>query len=208
MDTRKSPEVWGRLSDESARAHAAFLVYRDLPPPERSIAAAWRRWTDNAGAGRASPFFEEWARKHAWSDRARAFDFHIERIRQRGMEAAIEAEAMKRAQQAEQMRGRYNEILARTFEDVIAYLESGNFVQNMRPSDVISITKIYFEATRHFRDPLQQNEKMADLTPDELAELEKIVSQVEARDRGLDKNSEEGSMNGEEDSEPAQDEQG
>ena len=45
---------------------------------------------------------------------------------------------------------------------------------------------------------------MADWTPDEQAELEKIVGEIEARDKERDKESKEGSENGEEGSEHAE----
>jgi hypothetical protein len=81
-------------------------------------------------------------------------------------------------------------------------------VENMRPSDVINVMKVYFEATKHFGESLQQNEQeIADLTPDELADLDKIVGEIETRDndRGS-KESEVGSDDGEEDSEDSGDE--
>src|SRR5215212_10436096 len=47
MDTKNSPEVWDRLTNESGRAYEAFKVYMYLPPAERTVTAAWRRWTEN-----------------------------------------------------------------------------------------------------------------------------------------------------------------
>ena len=86
MDTKRSPELWDKLESESSRAFEAFKLFMYLPPAERSVAGAWREWTDNPEAGRPSPFFEGWAREYAWPERARAYDAHIERIRRRGME--------------------------------------------------------------------------------------------------------------------------
>jgi hypothetical protein len=82
MDTTKrSPELWDKLESESSRAFEAFKLFMYLPPAERSVSGAWREWTDNPEAGRPSPFFEGWAREHAWPERAQAYDSHIERIR-------------------------------------------------------------------------------------------------------------------------------
>ena len=199
-------ELWHQLDIESDRAHDAFKCYMLLPPAERSVVRAWREWTGNPDAKREPPYFAGWAKDYAWSDRARARDHHLEVIRERGMEAAIQQEAAEQARQAERVRGRFNEILARTYLDAIEYMESGQFVEDMRPSDVISITKIYFEATRHFGQSLQQNEReIADLTPDELAELDMIVGEIEARDKERNKESEEESEDGEEGSKDAED---
>jgi hypothetical protein len=100
MDTKKSPEVWDQLTNESGRAFEAFKVYMYLPPAERTVTAAWRLWSENPEAARPSPVFEGWAREYAWSDRARAHDHHIELIRRRGMENVIEEEAAKQARQS------------------------------------------------------------------------------------------------------------
>ena len=199
-------ELWHQLDNESDRAHDAFKCYMLLPPADRSLRAAWREWTGNMDAKREPPYFAGWAKDYAWGDRARARDHHLEVIRERGMEAAIEQEAAEQARQAERVRGRFNEILARTYLEAIEYMESGQFVEDMRPSDVISITKIYFEATRHIGQSLQQNEReIADLTPDELAELDMIVGEIEARDKERNKESEEESEDGEEGSKDAED---
>src|ERR671920_1079894 len=109
MDTERSPEVWHRLSNESGRAYEAFKVYMFMSPAERSLAGAWRLWTENPEAARPSPFFEGWAREHAWPERARAHDHHLELIRERGIEKAIEEEAAQQARQAERVRGRLYE---------------------------------------------------------------------------------------------------
>jgi hypothetical protein len=208
MDTKKSPEVWDQLTNESGRAFEAFKVYMYLPPAERTVTAAWRLWSENPEAARPSPFFKEWAREYAWPERARAYDVHIEHIRRRGMEKAIEKETEWQARQVERVRNRYNELLARTYLEAIEYMESGDFDRNLRPSDVVNVMKVYFEATKHFGESLQQNEQeIADLIPDELAELDRIVGEIEASDTKLDKESEEGSENSEVDPEEAEGEQ-
>jgi hypothetical protein len=53
MDAKESPEVWDQLTNESSRACEAFKLFMHLPPAERSIAAAWRVWTDNSDAAGA-----------------------------------------------------------------------------------------------------------------------------------------------------------
>jgi hypothetical protein len=204
---KNSPELWHQLSNETPRSYEAFKVFMYLPPAERSVVGAWREWSGNPDAKREPPYFAGWSKDYAWSDRARAHDHHLEVIRERGMEAAIEREAAEQTRQVERVRNRYNEILARTYDDVISYLESEQFVENLRPSDVINVMKVYFEATKHFGESLQQREnEMADWTPDEQAELERIVNEIETRDKERDKESEQESEDGEEGSEDAEDE--
>jgi hypothetical protein len=200
-----SRELWHQLDNESDRAHDAFKYYMLLPPAERTIISARREWTGNPDAKREPPYFAAWAKDYGWSDRARARDHHLEVIRERGMEAAIEQEAAQQARQAERVRNRYNELLARTYLEAIEYMESGDFVRNMRPSDVINVMKVYFEATKFFGESLQQNEReIADLTPDELAELDRIVDEIETRAQERNKKSEEESEDGEEDAEDSE----
>jgi hypothetical protein len=55
MDTKNSPEVWDRLTNESGRAYEAFKVYMYMSPAERSLAGGWREWTENPEAVRPAP---------------------------------------------------------------------------------------------------------------------------------------------------------
>jgi hypothetical protein len=159
MDTEKSPEVWDRLSNESGRAYEAFKVYMYMSPAERTVVGAWRLWTENPEAARPSPFFEGWAREYAWSERARAHDHHIELIRERGMEKAIEEEAEFQARQVEQMRFRYNELMSTLYMRAIEWLEDSEWTRsNLRSGDVIKIVSLY-----------QEEKKMAQVEPASLS---------------------------------------
>jgi hypothetical protein len=113
-------ELWHQLDNESDRAHDAFKCYMLLPPAGRSVVGAWREWSGNMDAKREPPYFAGWAKDYAWSDRARARDHHLEVIRERGMEEAIEQEAALQARQAERVRGRFYELMAITYERAIA----------------------------------------------------------------------------------------
>jgi hypothetical protein len=142
----KSPEIWDQLTHESARAFQAFKIYMYMNPAERSVARTWREWTDNPEAKRPSPFFEEWAREYAWSERARAHDAHIERIRRRAMEKAIAEEAEFQARQVEQMRFRYSELMSVLYARAIEWLEDSEWAKsNLRSGDVVKIVSLYQE---------------------------------------------------------------
>ena len=64
------PELWERLSNknESSRAFAAFCIYRDLPPTERSLAKIAQ--THN----KSIAVIASWSTKYEWVKRATAFD--------------------------------------------------------------------------------------------------------------------------------------
>jgi hypothetical protein len=72
LDTKRSPEVWDRLSNESGRACEVFKFYMYMSPAERSVVGAWREWTENPDAARPSPYFEGW-RSYEWSDEINAY---------------------------------------------------------------------------------------------------------------------------------------
>jgi len=186
MDTERR-ELWDQLQNEPKRAFHAFQTFLRLPSGSRTVVEAYRRHVDNPQATRVSDTWTKWSKTFAWSPRAEAYDHHLELIRERAVEEAIKDEAQQMAREAERSRYRYNELLARNFDAVIEYLESGEFVEDMRPSDVINITKNFFEATKHFGGLLQQREnEMVDWTPDEQAELERIVGEIEACDMERD----------------------
>ena len=75
------PELWERLADknESSRAFAAFCVYRDLPPMERSLDKAYtlsKNDGTNAVQKRytANGTWQGWSTQYDWVNRAKAFD--------------------------------------------------------------------------------------------------------------------------------------
>jgi hypothetical protein len=70
------PEPWDRQGDESAHDFASFTVYRNLGP-KRTYAATARV----LGVTSTSNLSKK-ATLHNWQDRAEAWDFYIDRIRQ------------------------------------------------------------------------------------------------------------------------------
>jgi hypothetical protein len=57
------------------------------------------------------------------------------------MENALEEGAVKQARQLERVRGRFNELMALTYERAIEYLEGNDFVTQLRRADVVRILK-------------------------------------------------------------------
>jgi hypothetical protein len=198
MDTKKSPEVWDRLSNESGRAYEAFKVYMYISPAERSVVGAWREWTENPEAARPSPFFEGWAREYAWSDRARAHDHHIELIRERGMEKAIEQEAEFQARQVEQVRFRYQELLSVAYAKAMEWFEDSDWSRaDLRASDVIKIIQLHAEATEKLGEPAVGPEAEGDWDEEEDDEIgRRIVEEVDAEAESDPEDATEGSEEG------------
>jgi hypothetical protein len=52
------------------------------------------------------------------------------------MEMVIQQQAEEQARQVERMRSRFNELMTIAYCEAIDYLESGDFLSQMRPQDV------------------------------------------------------------------------
>lgn len=170
-----------------------------MSPAERSLAGAWREWTENPEAVRPSPFFEGWAREHAWSERARAHDTHIDHIRRRGTKEAMEDGAAKLTRQVARVRGRFHELMAITYEKAIDYLEEDDFATQLKPADVVQILKLHRETVHKLAgsetDTPGENATVH-WSEDEQRELEAILDEIDT---------EEGSNEGEENVEDSED---
>lgn len=91
---------WDRIPEEGSRAYAAFVVYRDLPPRERSLLATERIQRRKPDVPTATGRYVEWFRAWNWLKRAQAWDEHLDRLAQRTREE--EHETLIRAHQARQ----------------------------------------------------------------------------------------------------------
>src|SRR5215210_8407527 len=143
MDTKK--ELWDRLDGEPSRAYEAFRTFLSLPSGDRTMVTAYRQYVGNPDASKVSDAWNEWARRYAWKERARAYDAHIDRIRQNAMEKAIEEEAAEQARQAERQRNRLNELMALGYAQAMEYLEELD-PSTMRFSDVAQVIRLHMDA--------------------------------------------------------------
>lgn len=66
-------EPWAIQLGESAKSFHAFCIFRDLPITDRTLAAAYRK-ASGRDVERPPGRWSEWARKHHWIERARAWD--------------------------------------------------------------------------------------------------------------------------------------
>lgn len=81
-------QPWDRLPEESAKAYAAFCIYRGLPLKERSRDIAYRLsrgWAADVKT-LASGGWTKWSKDYRWLERASAHDEHIEREARKGEE--------------------------------------------------------------------------------------------------------------------------
>jgi hypothetical protein len=94
---RPPPEPWEMQDGEDARPFSAFILYRDLPPHDRSYAEVARR----VGVTKAA--VSQMGARWFWQDRIRAWDQHCDAIRRQTQLAEIESMARRHAQVADGM---------------------------------------------------------------------------------------------------------
>jgi hypothetical protein len=128
---------WEQTLDESAKAYAAFCIYRDLGP-RRSVDEASRRYHRGSGQGaqhapsrrspRASGTIRRWAQHWNWATRARAWDQEAQRLKQKEQHAAIQEMTERHAKESMMLQNKAIERLRllRPEElksrDILAYL--------------------------------------------------------------------------------------
>jgi hypothetical protein len=78
-------DAWDQLPGETARAHAGFAVYRNLPPKSRSLDRAASIFygtevgVDVGGTSGKRRQFERWSARWAWTQRVAEWQAHLDR---------------------------------------------------------------------------------------------------------------------------------
>jgi hypothetical protein len=117
---------------ESARAYAAFCVYRDLSS-SRSLLKAWQQYRLQKGYEQATAVpgaWVKWASAHQWHRRALAYDAYIELAVRRQDEAAHVAEIAAYRQRTRSAATNTYAIARR------ALLLTGQYMETMKPGDL------------------------------------------------------------------------
>ena len=104
-------------------------MYRNLGP-ERTIRLAYRTGTKHANADQVSGRWSQWAKRHEWEDRARAYDAHLEKVELQ----AREREIAKRASEIERRRQQAQD------EAWAIYEELKTKVQQMLKLPIVTVT--------------------------------------------------------------------
>jgi hypothetical protein len=172
-------ELWDRLEPETDRAFEAFRTFLSLPSSDRTMVTAYRCFVGNPDASKVSDAWNEWARRYAWKERARAYDAHIDRIRRNAVEKAVEEEAAEQARQAERIRGNLNELMA------VGHLKTMEFLEELDPSsmrfsDVAQVIRLHIDAIEKLGTG-EEGGREDDWTEEDDEELERIAKEVKAR---------------------------
>ena len=86
MDATTS-QPWEQQAGESGPAYRAFCAFRDMGPG-RSAVKAYGQHTGNAGATQKPGRWNVWSKERRWTERAKAYDWHLESIRLREADEA------------------------------------------------------------------------------------------------------------------------
>ena len=155
--TQQTPPPWERLSNETAKAFAAFCVYRDLPPSRRSLDEAGRLiYGTQAGRKRgATGRLREWAKAHEWASRVAAWDAHCDR-----------ASCQARVDAVRELQQKHETILARVSDKIADSLVGNVDWDSMTPpqamkvlSELIQLQRLVVEepikgeSVEHIADP-------------------------------------------------------
>src|SRR6266404_4146680 len=89
---------------ETLKNHEAFIVYRDLPTSERSIALAARR------LGKNEKLLEKWSSKFYWPERVAAWQRGIEEIEAERRLQQVRAKAERLMQREEEVDEQKHEV--------------------------------------------------------------------------------------------------
>jgi hypothetical protein len=102
-------QVWERQPNETAKAWAAFQIYRDLGS-KRTVAATQEVMERPVGYRR---MLEEWVEKHNWAERVREYDNYLDRI------SRIQREQSKRDEYARKVEA-YRDETERTAKAMVS----------------------------------------------------------------------------------------
>lgn len=91
-------EPWEKREDESAKAYAAFCVYRDTPTKVRKI--------------NRENMDKKWALKFKWRDRAEAYDVYLDGIKREAHQEEIKEMRRRHAELAMDMLNKAAMVLA------------------------------------------------------------------------------------------------
>jgi hypothetical protein len=111
----EAAQPWDRQPGEGGRAFAAFRIYRDLGPVDRSLALVAQ------ATGKSLTWMKEWSRRNRWVGRAAAWDAENQRLSRAQHTKGLEEMARRQALigQLAQQRA-WQRLTAMTDEDVMA----------------------------------------------------------------------------------------
>ena len=125
---------WERARDESTKAHAAFVLYRDLGP-DRSLRAAASQ------LGKSERLLKRWSSRHRWQDRLAAWEERQQAHAEESSRQARDDARERRIRNAEQLE---KVAMAGLHSLVVRDPETGEvrFDQRLKPTDIAALIRV------------------------------------------------------------------
>ena len=179
VESGRGRDPWGRARDESAKAYAAFVVYRDLGP-ERSLRVAAGR------LGKSARLLKRWSSRHRWQERVASWETQQE----------VQAESSREAgEEARERRSRNSEQIEKVAMAGLRSLmvrddETGEvrFDKRLKPGEIAALTGVAFrifptpEAPAPREEAGASTEALAGLREEDLELLLAVLEGEKARE--------------------------
>ena len=127
MSDKRDP--WERRDDETDKAFAAFVAFRDLPPGERTDVAAYAKYQGlkKAKKGKVpAPSWYKWKKENLWDQRVALHDAWVD-------SGDLEATAEKRKEVKGGLWAAIG-LMSKRLKALAPNLEAGQLASNMRAS--------------------------------------------------------------------------
>jgi hypothetical protein len=201
--------AWHRQPEESDKSWAAFCVYRDLPPQERTLTQAYFDFygKDPDISAYNGSLFSAWAKRYRWHERVQQYDNHVDdQIR-----TELEARRLKARLSTADLGQRLREQAADALESLQAIIFTTEKVQqedgtvktvqvpksNLSPREITDLAKTGVKLERlalgendgdgSGRGGVNVNVAIANLTPQREQELRSRARKViDAQDEVVD----------------------
>ncbi len=144
-EAHRPKEAWDRRRDEPANAYAAFEIYLNLPPGQRTQKEAYRLHTGNQDAAGPSEHFRGWARRHDWEERALAYDDAKAKARFEGELAGIEEQWKSLGAQKEKMHAQLMDLAEAAYNDAMRIYEQELTRDNYSKAHAVQMSKFTLE---------------------------------------------------------------
>lgn len=167
MTSSSKEPPWGRRDGESSRAWSYFRQYLMMPKP-RSMAVLAKELGVNGGTLRNHSY------KHAWIDRARAWDDHVAQ-----REAQVTIEEVERSRR-ESIKGltQLRDVAMRRLGTLIDDEIGARDVRPMIVDAVKALNLLYGEATERIDGSTTVGFDLSGLTDDEVATWRALVAKA------------------------------
>lgn len=136
------PDPWERQRGEGEEAWAKFLAFRDAPLPRRII---------RPGAGRTQDLYRM-ANEWRWFERVEAYDNHLQRIRQKEIDAFVKQNAKEVAAEHMAVLRDAREFAAIEISRMLERARRNAIDGALKPAEVFRLYELALKYDRVYRD--------------------------------------------------------